>query len=47
MSGNQNASRQLQKIFDSGNGRQRKAIFETVMKNVIKVSKDLFGNYTV
>ncbi|CAD8157000.1 unnamed protein product [Paramecium pentaurelia] len=45
--GNQNASRNLQKIFDNGTPLQRSMIFETIEKNLIKTSKDLFGNYLV
>ncbi|CAD8051359.1 unnamed protein product [Paramecium primaurelia] len=45
--GNQNASRNLQKIFDNGTFLQRSMIFETIEKNLIKTSKDLFGNYLV
>ncbi|CAD8065158.1 unnamed protein product [Paramecium sonneborni] len=45
--GNQNASRNLQKIFDNGTPLQRNMIFETIEKNLIKTSKDLFGNYLV
>ncbi|KAM3132205.1 hypothetical protein pb186bvf_015665 [Paramecium bursaria] len=45
--GNQNASRNLQRIFEQGGYEERYLIFETVLKNLKQCSKDQFGNYTV